>query len=982
MIRLLNERMNIMTIQEQLSHIVSTTASNKIIPFLKSLSPDERKAMVPELKRLSKFYSETITDDENTFRSRGTEEHWATLAPAFFVCYDRKAFEKTWLGGNYILREDVIYTLLAFYTPDWFSDYINGLANRDYIPISYSFLMELADKGYVQPGPEIIARTIPYANTVTKKAGRIFSLAPLEERPVTLDEHIWYLFSYENPINSAKWTGNPAHKHLSWMEVFKRYADAGRLSRERLLKESLAASARNFNKLLSGWFVDLFNYLQPTDEEISGMQPELIAALSSPQSKAQSNALSGLRKLIKQPTFDIPAFLQYVPGLLSSSTKAVQTATLGILQKLGRADKHQRTAICLAITNTFISTDNATQTKAAELIVAYGDRASSVLSDAIIAVEGSLLAGPKSMLRPWLPEELHIEASLQDLETPADTSLLQQERSIALPESAEELIFLISQAMENKEHYHFEQIISGVLKLHTHITAAHISQMEPAFQRAFKLLSSGITGNAGLLDDLLAVFLIEYGFVLEDTYPAEAEGFRKLYEKSMPKSREKLIEWSRNKLRVLLAKGWSQSDNLSHSYEVYHQLVLTAVQQLQQQQYLPLLSMPTHVGGWIDPVVLVERLLAYQSAEVTPGVMDLQVAIARVVLENTEDALTAIDGLTSEYKNLMRFLLEENAMPAGPFDTQSIWVMAGLRKSPDTIYDAFRAFPYATIHRAYLTGQFGWTTRVETYQAYGSFNQDTREYDRYEDQRSVLRIIFPASPNVKVSERSYGGESIVYNGVHTNLLLPEYMNMGKPALIDHDILRLLSLSPANPDILLTHFINNAMTSSGLDEVPERKATLQLLEALNLIKPVFQEITYLFLATAMLNADATNRSMATEIWVDRVQSDTIDSEKLGDVIGTHEQTEWAPLKRLTDLVTGRMQKISTRHNKALEQLLIACLVKLPVAGIKDLRKLLESFHEVLVTNGANVKENELLTEKLNEWKNSASLKKVTAAILSL
>jgi hypothetical protein len=969
-----------MTIQEHLSYIVSTTASNKIIPFLKSLKPEERKVLEPEVKKLAKYYSEIVSEDNRTYRSRGNAEHWATLAPALFVCYDRKAFEKSWSAGSHILREDVIYTLLDWYQPVWFSDYINGLANRDRIGISYPFLMDLADKGYVQPSPDLIAKILPYANTVIKKAGPIFSLAPLEERPITLDEHIWYVFNYESPINSAKWTGNPAHKHLSWMEILKRYADAGRISRERLLKESLAASARNFNKILSGWFADLFTYLQPTDEELSAMQSDLIAALSAAQSKSVANALTYLKKLSKLPSFDTPAFLQYAPVLLSSSTKSVQTATLGILQKLARTDKQQRPAICEAIASAFISTDNATQTRAAELIVAYGDEKSATLAAAITAIESSLLAGPKLLLRAWLPGSAEI--SLPELDMPADTSILQTETKIMLPEDPEALIFLMSQAMENNAPHHFEQLLSGVLQHHTQISATHVLQMEPAFQRAFKVMADGLTGNAGLLDDLLAVFLVEYGFVLEDMYPDEAAGFRKQYDKHVPKSREKIIEWSRNKLRVALAKGWTVRNDLSGTYEVYRQLVLTAIQQLHQQQYLPLLSMPTHVGGWITPLVLVERLLNYQAAGVVPGAIDMQVAIARVAFENTADAIAAAEQLTGEYKSLMKFLLDKHAMPEGPFDSPALWMMAGLAKSPETVYDAFSTFPYSTVTRAYLTGQFEWKTIPEKYLAYGNYNQETQDYDRYDDWHIMLRIAFPVSPNVTMIDRYFSNDQLTYTAVNDHPILPEFMNGGYLQLLSNDVQRLMSLHPNNPDILLAYFISGYMHNSLLDEVTEKRGVQQMLEALNVMKPAFREMTYLFLATAMLNADSTNRSMAAEIWIDRVQTTTIDSEKIGAIIGTHQALEWAPMKRWIDLITTRMQKISAHHNRELEKMLTACLLKLPAQGIKDQRKLMELYHEVLVTNSSSIKDNVTLVDKLTGWSALSSLKKIATALIKL
>jgi hypothetical protein len=72
---------------------------------------------------------------------------------------------------------------------------------------------------------------------------------------------------------------------------------------------------------------------------------------------------------------------------------------------------------------------------------------------------------------------------------------------------------------------------------------------------------------------------------------------------------------------------------------------------------------------------------------------------------------------------------------------------------------------------------------------------------------------------------------------------------------------------------------------------------------------------------------------------------MDNEKLGMVIGTYESVAFAPLKRLTDLMTKKLFRISSFHNRQL-QMLISCILP-HVSGkpVKGLKKLMEIYTEL-------------------------------------
>lgn len=78
---------------------------------------------------------------------------------------------------------------------------------------------------------------------------------------------------------------------------------------------------------------------------------------------------------------------------------------------------------------------------------------------------------------------------------------------------------------------------------------------------------------------------------------------------------------------------------------------------LSRQPSLPLLSAPTHGGGWIDPVVLVARWQACQQAGVEPNLHEQVLALLRVAPENRKTALREARSITGESGEALRLAL-------------------------------------------------------------------------------------------------------------------------------------------------------------------------------------------------------------------------------------------------------------------------------------------------------------------------------------
>ena len=121
---------------------------------------------------------------------------------------------------------------------------------------------------------------------------------------------------------------------------------------------------------------------------------------------------------------------------------------------------------------------------------------------------------------------------------------------------------------------------------------------------------------------------------------------------------------------------------------------------------LPLLSAPTHTPAYIQATELIQRLAAYQQAGTKPNTWDFQLAIARCAMEDKEEAIaTARQLLKDEYLHLFLFLLDEDTHPEPPYNYQPVWITAGLVKSPETEFKAFKSFSCNILSHNYLSGR-------------------------------------------------------------------------------------------------------------------------------------------------------------------------------------------------------------------------------------------------------------------------------------
>jgi hypothetical protein len=990
-----------MNLIEDWLQIVKSENDKAIVPFLNKLDEHQKAVLLPPLNNTASSYLTNyypFNNGPDTLLEEPSFAQKKIIHYSILACTQQQHPLHRLLSNALVFHPETVNLIIKQHRPQWLSNYVNNFSNKENIPkhIDYQLIIQLEKDNYIKASDALIARLLPTIIFEEKEIDSPYCYhrpQNLLKHPLTLSKHIWSIFYHPSFIYSCdRWLKivNPSsYEGKPWFHDLKELAAANKISRLRLLDESLLATKRGFNKLAVSWFVNLWEYLQAQKVEVLNLQPTLFAIFSVPHSKAVNTALKYTKLIAKEEGFQIDLFLEQAVALMTSKTKSVLDNTFSILYILSENYPSKIGKIATLFTLVFANKSVNPQIQAARYLKKYKSHLPADFIQQLLPYHANLLTVSKNILKDIF-EENEAVAKLKKRIPVRLTPLLDPENKIDSIDNFEQFIEFSKIALDNKAPYHFDLFFDALLKFQSAINEKNMVALQPMFRKAYKLVFSNLPKKLGMLDNIMAVFLTDFARLLIHKYPNHSSFLSKLekqYGLMEDSSANDNATFEHSKTRL---QQWYNPYDPSQVYLPVKKNLLDLLALIIQEKKLPLLACPTHAPHWVNPIALVHRLAVYQAQNETPLLLDFQMAIARLAFENRAEALQiAKEKLKGSFLEIICFLLDKNQSLPFEFDLSKenlakgilhlknradndlkyVWLTAVIIKNAHQEYEGLSLLPDFKIPIHYLDGQHDWMVFWEKRRLLEyNYKSQKVEYTGKPFHHAEIQIKF--QKGLKIGDNPH----FIYQ------YIPGNEKEFRPNI--NDVHRLLGLMPNNPEPMLALLLSDNLNFPDYIEEDSRKRVFYALDWFgNLWHKSYGEMGHLFLGTCMVWSDKTIRQKAASIWKKSVSQKRINNARLGTIIGIIEGRDFAPLKRFIDLVQQDMLHTSEQHNQALELLIVNLISKLPAVPIKNTKKLLLIYQELLLSNQSTIPAGRVQT-LLGLWQDWPSLKQVIGHLIPL
>jgi hypothetical protein len=402
--------------------------------------------------------------------------------------------------------------------------------------------------------------------------------------PRLLEDEVWQLFEVDTGSelsNSLTWAqvepGNVAKGWTRgdnlWIHGLTRLADEGRLDRDRLLDASLDALMRDFRASTVGWYAKLHEELEPTREERIARLDRYLALVTSPAPAVVKEGLAALREI--EDAVSPEAFARVAPTPFTQRQKNLSTETLSLLARLCKQHPDGRAALLDAAAHALAHERADVQERGLKLLEQYPDDAPRAsLLGYVEAVSPTLrprveqLTGVVAAPAPENEDAaVDLEISQPSQPEPTRAFVLETRPTLLSVESVDELIELAAALLEGQgSGDDCERFLDGVSRLCG-------ERPDASFERRTAGLAKRAETATGWGAQALGTEIVA----------------------------QLVLAWTRRrKPRTKLGPSPTILGFLARRGEDVAGRAARGVAR-------PLLSFPTHAGGWIDPDVLEER---------------------------------------------------------------------------------------------------------------------------------------------------------------------------------------------------------------------------------------------------------------------------------------------------------------------------------------------------------------------------------------
>jgi hypothetical protein len=339
---------------------------------------------------------------------------------------------------------------------------------------------------------------------------------------------------------------------------------------------------------------------------------------------------------------------------------------------------------------------------------------------------------------------------------------------------------------------------------------------------------------------------------------------------------------------------------------------------------LPLLSAPTHIGGWIEPKALVERWVAWQKSKARMDSLEQVLALLRMAPERRREVLPTARTIDGEPGRALRFALGEDQKTG---KETALWLAAWRSRQPYGDVPEFEAKHPRLGPDAGVGARYVWAATGER-----------REYGDVAWTNLNLSLeIKPACP------KKIAGDllPVLFHGFWQTSEEGEQHLMRWAA----------HLWPANREAMFARGAERLEASIGYADVNDREYCAYV-EPLCEPHTEFRPMACLALALCLAAEDNALRGQGQEALIAAVPEGRVNVEELGSAMarlldtGVNKLARWAKALR-------EVSRISSDHARVTADVIARMLHEDPTKAPRDIGALLELLFELLSETGSKL-----------------------------
>jgi len=473
----------------------------------------------------------------------------------------------------------------------------------------------------------------------------------------------------------------PHHAHVRvWIPFIEQLVEAGELDRLRFLRACLTGLDVGFKRDHQQDVIGLIVCVNPTDDEWGEVLPELLSLLQHSSVTVLGVVVDRITAMFENETIDLATALPALAALFHVKQKKYAAIGLKMASQTVAISEHRRASVVLAA--------HGLQHPAADI----QKKALKILADHLNEDDVEIieqLKGDADAVAATLKPNLH--ELLNSFGVPAEGSGASDTIEVVIPScfdfaEIEQKVAVLPEAL--RKTVHLDEVLSAARddRIDACCVWPIMSQRVLANSQPIQQIQS--------LDELIDVVTAaierldapdEWNRILDGLtrFAAERPGdfkrktaaLKKRLNREEPPQRgimaPRMLYGAAGLLKAWIDRGrldlvtdFPRSDTLTRLYEFIAEC-------LGKRSPRQLLSTPTHTGGWIDPVIWVDRLWEWAVSDDEINNADFVLSALRLAPDNRLACLGRLEGLKQPWHDLAVSLLERDAKLAG--DTEFPW---------------------------------------------------------------------------------------------------------------------------------------------------------------------------------------------------------------------------------------------------------------------------------------------------------------------